>query len=64
VRPVSSLSPVGFRDASTAAKPNCTAENRGTFYVEKGAGKIADKPFLCAKKSDNSYEWIGLAVVP
>jgi hypothetical protein len=64
VRPISSLSPVGFRDASTGTKPTCTAAARGTFYVEKGAGKIADKPFLCAKKSDNTYEWIQLAVVP
>jgi uncharacterized protein YoxC len=63
-RPVSSLSPVGFQDASIAPKPPCTAGNRGTFYVEKGAGKVADKPFLCAKQSDNTYAWIQLGIIP
>jgi hypothetical protein len=64
LRPVSSLSPVGFQDVSTAPKPTCTAANRGTFYVEKGTGKVADKPFLCVKKSDNTYDWIQLSVNP
>jgi F0F1-type ATP synthase membrane subunit b/b' len=61
LRPVSSLSPIGFQDASTDSKPACTAARRGTFYVEKGAGKIADKPLLCVRKSDNNFEWIELA---
>ena len=63
-RPVSSLSPVGFQDVSIAPKPTCTAANRGTFYVEKGTGQVADKPFLCAKKSDNTYGWIQLGMIP
>jgi hypothetical protein len=60
LRPVSSFSPVGFQDVSTGPKPACTAASRGTFYVEKGAGKEADKPLLCARKSDNTYGWIQL----
>jgi hypothetical protein len=64
LRPVSSVSPVGFQDASNARKPTCTAANRGTFYVEKGSGKMADKPFLCARKSDNTFDWIQLVMVP
>jgi hypothetical protein len=64
VRPVSGLSPSGFQDASTAPKPTCTAANRGTLYVEKGGVKVADKPFLCAKKSDNTYDWIQLGTAP
>jgi hypothetical protein len=64
VRPVSSLSPIGFQDASIAAKPTCATTNRGTFYVEKGAGNVADKPFLCTKKSDNTYAWIQLGMIP
>jgi hypothetical protein len=64
LRPVSSLSPVGFQDVSSAAKQSCTAANRGTFYVEKGSAKVADKPFLCARKSDNTYDWIQLGMVP
>ncbi|MGD1213358.1 MAG: hypothetical protein ABR861_00035 [Terriglobales bacterium] len=64
LRPVASRSPIGFQDASTAAKPTCTDTNRGTFYVEKGTGKLADKPFLCAKKADDSYGWIELAMLP
>jgi len=63
-RPVASLSAVGFQDVSTAAKPTCTAANRGTFYVEKGTGQVADKPFLCAKTSDNTYGWIQLGMIP
>ncbi len=63
-RPVASLSPVGFQDTSTAAKPACSAANRGTFYVEKGAGNVPDKPFLCARKSDNTYGWIQLSTAP
>jgi len=63
-RPVSSFSPVGFQDVSVAPKPACNLSNRGTFYVEKGAGGLTDKPFLCAKKSDNTYAWIQLGIVP
>lgn len=64
LRPVSSLSPVGFQDVSIASKPTCTAANRGTFYAEKGTGTVADKPFLCVKKSDNTYDWIQLGMIP
>lgn len=63
-RPVSSLSPVGFQDTSTAAKPTCTAANRGTFYVEKATGEVTDKPFLCARKSNNMYSWVQLGTIP
>jgi hypothetical protein len=62
LRPVSSLSPVGFQDASLPGrKPGCSEASRGTFYVEKGMGKIADKPLLCVRQSDNNYGWIELA---
>lgn len=62
LRPVSSLSSVGFQDASPPGpKPACTAATRGTFYVEKGTGKMADKPMLCIRQSDNSYAWVDLA---
>jgi len=64
LRPVASLSPVGFQDASSDPKPTCTAANRGTFYVEKGTGKVADKPFLCARRSDNTYAWVQLGIAP
>jgi hypothetical protein len=60
IRPISSFSPIGFRDESVGPKPACTAAIRGTFYVEKGAGKEADKPLLCARKSDSTYAWIQL----
>lgn len=63
-RPVSSLSAVGFQDLSTAAKPTCSAANRGTFYVEKGVTNVPDKPFLCAKGSNNAYAWIQMAGAP
>jgi hypothetical protein len=62
--PVSSLSPVGFADVSTGAKPTCNVSKRGTFFVEKGSGRVSDKPFLCARESDNTYNWIPLAAVP
>jgi cell division protein FtsB len=64
LRPVSSRSTIGFQDVSTASKPTCTVDNRGTFYAEKGTGTAADKPFLCVKKSDNTYDWIQLGMVP
>src|SRR5439155_18882996 len=63
-RPVSSLSPSGFQDTSTGARQACDAIHRGTFYVEKGAGNVADKPFLCAKMADNRYAWIQLGTAP
>ena len=62
--PVSSRSPVGFQDLSTDAKPACNVSKRGTFFVEKGSGKVADKPLLCARKSDNTFDWIQLAMIP
>ena len=55
VRPVSSLSPVGFQDVSISARPACGAASRGTFYVEKGAGRVAEHPFLAARKSDGMF---------
>jgi hypothetical protein len=61
LRPISSLSPVGFQDTSTGPRPLCTAVSRGTFYVEK-EGREADKPILCAKKRDNTYDWIQLGM--
>ncbi len=64
LRAVSSLSPVGFQDVSTAPKPTCTTANRGTFYVEKGIVRVADRPFLYVKKSDTTYEWIQLGIIP
>lgn len=64
LRPVASASPVGFQDVSSTPKPACTTASRGTFYVEKGIGTVADKPFLCAKKADNTYSWIQLAMNP
>jgi hypothetical protein len=60
VRPVSSLSSVGFQDVSAGPKPACTAAARGTLYVEKSAGKEADKPLLCVKQLGNTYEWLQL----
>jgi hypothetical protein len=61
-RPVASLSPIGFQDASLpGSKPGCTETSRGTFYVEKGTGKTADKPLVCVRQSDNSYAWVDLA---
>ena len=63
-RPVASLSQIGFQDTSTEPKPNCTQAERGTIYVEKGVGRSADKPFLCAKKSDGGYAWIQIVVAP
>lgn len=62
--PVAGRSPVGFQDASMASKSTCTVAKRGTFYVEKGSRGVADKPFLCAKKSDNTYDWIQLGMIP
>ena len=63
-RPVSSFSSFGFQDVSTSPKPSCTAAKRGTLYVEKGARNVADKPFFCAKKSDNTYDWIPFGTTP
>jgi cell division protein FtsB len=53
--PVASRSPIGFQDTSAGAKPACAANNRGTFYVEKGA---TDKPFLCVQKNTGAYAWM------
>jgi hypothetical protein len=62
--PVSGRSAAGFQDLSTTAKPTCNTAKRGTFFVEKGAGRVADKPFLCARKSDNTFDWVQLVVIP
>jgi hypothetical protein len=64
LRPVASLSVIGFQDISMSPKPVCTAAKRGTFYAEKGTQNIADKPFLCAKKFDNTYAWVPLVTTP
>lgn len=62
--PVAGLSPAGFRDSSSGPRPNCAPTSRGTIYIEKGSPRVADKPFLCAKKSDDKYDWIALGNVP
>jgi hypothetical protein len=64
LRPVASVSPIGFRDASTEPKPKCTASSRGTVYVEKGAERVADQPLVCAKRSNETYGWFPLGTVP
>jgi hypothetical protein len=63
LRPVASLSSIGFQDASVGPKPSCNMSSRGTFYVEKGSGDAPDRPFLCSRQSGGSYGWIQLAVV-
>jgi hypothetical protein len=62
LKPVASRSPVGFQDASTAAKPSCDAATRGTFYVEKGGTGKSDEPFLCEKKANDHYGWLSLSL--
>lgn len=62
-RPIASLSPVGFQESSVGVKPTCTSTNRGTFYVEKGQAKVPDQPFLCMKKSDDTYAWFQMNTV-
>jgi hypothetical protein len=64
LRPVSSVSPVGFRDNSSEPKPRCTTEFRGTIYVEKGHEGVADQPVVCAKTSRGDYAWYALGNVP
>ncbi len=64
LRPVSSQSPIGFQDISNAKKGACNPSNRGTVYVEKGTERMADEPFLCAKKSDGTYDWVQLGKTP
>jgi len=62
LKPVASISPVGFQDTSNTLRPACTTASRGTFYVEKGAANVTDKPLVCARKSDNTYDWIQLGM--
>jgi hypothetical protein len=64
LRPVASLSDVGFQDSSSTPKPNCTTARRGTFFVEKGSANVADKPFVCVKGTGNGYGWIQLSAAP
>lgn len=49
---------------SSTHKPVCDAAHRGEIYVDRGVAHVADQPAVCAKKSDDSYAWIQLAVVP
>ena len=46
--------------------PQCKhpSDEGGTFYAEKGSGTVADRPYLCAKKADNTYGWLQLATIP
>ncbi len=55
LRPVASLSSMGFQDTSAGPKPKCTEANRGTLYVEKGSGNVSDRPFICIKTSTNVF---------
>jgi hypothetical protein len=64
LRPVSSFSTIGFQDMSNSPKAACNVTKRGTLYVEKGNGDATDRPFLCARKADNNYAWLQLAVSP
>lgn len=64
LRPVSSLSSVGFQDASNAPKPTCLPAVRGTIYVEKGTGAAPDKAYLCSKAQGNSYAWMQFGMLP
>jgi hypothetical protein len=61
IRPVGGLSSMGFQDTSIGKKPDCTLAVRGTLYVEKGTGSAADKPFLCVRRSNGTYDWTQLS---
>lgn len=60
---VSQVAADGFLDLSVAQRPLCEPAHRGEIYIEKGAARVADQPYVCVKKSDDSYTWVQLAIV-
>jgi hypothetical protein len=47
----------GVRLNTTAAKPACSATQRGTFWVTQGAAGVKDSVQVCAKDAANAYAW-------
>jgi hypothetical protein len=62
LRPVSSVSNIGFQDSSVGLRPKCDLSTRGTFYVEKG--NAADRPVLCVRETGERYNWVSLDTAP
>ena len=42
---------------TTTTKSACASGIRGTFWVDQGAGGVADKLYICMKNSSDAYNW-------
>ena len=51
-----------FQLDSLGTRPTCTAETRGTFWVNKGGAGVADVPQMCLKNAEDTFSWRNIAV--
>ncbi len=52
----------GLRINTTTAKPTCDTTQRGTAWLQQGAGGVADLMFFCMKTTADTYQWVQLGI--
>ena len=52
----------GLRINTTTAKPTCDASQRGTAWLQQGAGGVADLMYFCMKTTADTYQWVQLGI--
>lgn len=40
--------------------PAAAGEHRGKFFLLWGGAGVADALYICAKKTDDSYDWVAV----
>lgn len=62
----SALAPVDASEVKIgpATEGACDATNRGRIVMTQGAAGVPDTVKICAKKTDNSYDWFAMATIP
>ncbi len=52
----------GLRINTTTAKPTCDTTQRGTAWLQQGAGGVADLMYFCMKTTADTYQWVQLGI--
>jgi|CXWL01.1.fsa_nt_gi hypothetical protein len=52
----------GLRINTTSAKPTCDVTQRGTAWLQQGAGGVADLMYFCMKTTADTYQWVQLGI--
>lgn len=58
--PIRAVGGKGYATAAVASTGRCAAANRGEEVWVRGGSGAADTKYVCMKKSDDTYAWVGV----